>query len=584
MSHREAGGGRPRRVRPALVLLGALTTALAVWLSTGSAGAAPSADELRQAVMLGSYTYAGQTTAAAATDAPADFQFSGGDVVGNSFTLTVTAQPQSCPDAPCPTVLGPAPGGSWPSFVVTPDASGTYTGTQVWTLANGLSQVCTSFRIAGQQWPLEHATDVYTLRVVDARLENGEWIATRVVGSDVFTVDVVPDAVRDCGTAWVINESDVFTIQRAPAAAPLPLPSTPHQQLIPLVPAGDLQHRGSSGLAEHLLLTVLLVLLIVFPSQLFNSTLKAHYDEIMGSRLVRGLRTVLLPFRRPAPADGTERPGTASWWAFAIFTGASALLYGSLDPRFGLSWASFVLFVGLGLSLAAVSLAYSMPARLLARRRGERGRLRLYPATLAVAGLCVLVSRLVHFQPGYVYGLIGGFAVARQHTRAEEGRGVLASAVWTLVLAVLAWLAWSAVASAAAKPGAAFPVILLGTMLAAIFVAGVQSLVFALIPLRFLDGDKLFRWTRLAWAMVYAAGVFAYVHVMLDPRTKDHHRTTASLVKVIVLFASFGVVSVAFWGYFRFRKPKRPAGDPGRVEQAVPPPPAPVGPLEVTSS
>jgi hypothetical protein len=236
------------------------------------------------------------------------------------------------------------------------------------------------------------------------------------------------------------------------------------------------------------------------------------------------------------------------------------------------------------LSLAAVSLAYSMPSRLLARRRGEHGRLRLYPVTLVVAGLCVLVSRLVHFQPGYVYGLIAGFTVARPHTRAEEGRGVLASAVWTLVLAVVAWLGWSAVASGAAKPGAAFPVVLLGTMLAAIFVAGVQSLVFALIPLRFLEGDKLFRWTRVVWAAVYAAGVLAYVHVMLDPRTKDHHRTTASLVKVIVLFASFGAVSVAFWAYYRFRPAKRSAGGPEPRSEAVPSPPPPVAPLEMTPS
>ncbi|MEA2588356.1 MAG: hypothetical protein QOH66_1283, partial [Actinomycetota bacterium] len=91
--------------------------------------------------------------------------------------------------------------------------------------------------------------------------------------------------------------------------------------------------------------------------------------------------------------------------------------------------------------------------------------------------------------------------------------------------------------------------------LAAIFVAGLTTLVFSLIPLRFLEGTKVTRWSRKAWVALFAAGLFAFVHILLQQPSSGYVGHTQSNQKwvVIALFVGFGLFSVAFWAYFRFR-------------------------------
>ena len=44
------------------------------------------------------------------------------------------------------------------------------------------------------------------------------------------------------------------------------------------------------------------------------------------------------------------------------------------------------------------------------------------PGTLFIAAICVIVSRVANFQPGYLYGLIIGFGFARELSKVAEGR------------------------------------------------------------------------------------------------------------------------------------------------------------------
>lgn len=95
--------------------------------------------------------------------------------------------------------------------------------------------------------------------------------------------------------------------------------------------------------------------------------------------------------------------------------------------------------------------------------------------------------------------------------------------------------------------------------LATIFVGGLEGLLFELVPLRFLRGERVYKWRRSAWFILFSAAAFCFAFILLNPATGYLGSTRISpLVPAVMLFVSFGVVSVLFWAYFRFRK-ARPA-------------------------
>jgi hypothetical protein len=289
--------------------------------------------------------------------------------------------------------------------------------------------------------------------------------------------------------------------------------------------------------------TALLMLLITFPSELFNNTLEQHYDEVRGWFGRRG--------PRPEP---TARPRGVRVAMFAAYAAAAAVLYALLDPAAALDARTARLWLGLAVGIVAVTLTFGAASLLYHRRHGSRGALSVLPGTLVVAVACVVISRLTRFEPGYMYGIVGGFAFAKALPRRDEGRAALMSAGWVLVAALVAWLVWQPV-NAAAEDGD--PGLLLGladTALAAIAVGGVQGLVIGLLPLRSLSGHAIARWSRRAWAAAYGLVLFVFVHLLLHPSSgfgADAH--PVPFFTWLGLFAGFGATSVAFWAYFARR-------------------------------
>ncbi|MBJ7593818.1 MAG: hypothetical protein JF886_02980 [Candidatus Dormibacteraeota bacterium] len=305
---------------------------------------------------------------------------------------------------------------------------------------------------------------------------------------------------------------------------------------------------GSSAPALLLsaLLVLALVLLVVFPSQLFNRTYDENHDRI------RAWWERRLPWTRARRERAQTRAlrGAAAL-AAAVLIGA--VLGSLLDPLAGFNAKSAALFAGIVLSFvismtlgAAVTAAYRG-----ARHRGTHWELRALPSGLVVAAACVLVSRVVNFQPGYLYGIIGGIAFAGALPRRDEGHLVALSSAVTLLVAVLAWLLWVPVSTAAAKPGAGFGIALLANVLSALFVGGLAGVVLGLVPLRFLPGEKLAAWHWGAWAAMFAVAMFGLVQIMLRPQSSSAHVASVPLWTTVGLFLAFGAASVAFWGYFR---------------------------------
>jgi hypothetical protein len=76
-----------------------------------------------------------------------------------------------------------------------------------------------------------------------------------------------------------------------------------------------------------------------------------------------------------------------------------------------------------------------------------------------------------------------------------------------------------------------------------------------MMPVRYLPGEAVMRWSRIAWAALFGASAFAFLHVLVNPSSGYLADTTIQpLLKVVALGVGFGVVSVLFWAYFRYRK------------------------------
>jgi hypothetical protein len=207
-------------------------------------------------------------------------------------------------------------------------------------------------------------------------------------------------------------------------------------------------------------------------------------------------------------------------------------------------------------------ISFEVPALLEHRRvTGEVGRLRVLPWALVVAALFVLVSRLSSLQPGYLWGVVLGVVFLRTDTSADEGREQAAGALWTLIVAVVAWLGLTAVRTSGTDP--TFFNIAAQTALAAIVVSALEAVAFGMMPFRFMPGVAVYRWNRLVWAVLFGASLFAFFHLLIGP-TSGYLSTLSgpAWLAALGVFAAFGAFTVLFWAWFRFRPSPATDGSP----------------------
>lgn len=309
-----------------------------------------------------------------------------------------------------------------------------------------------------------------------------------------------------------------------------------------------------------------LLFLIAFPAELFNTTLEEHYDEVRGW------------FRLgPRPVSGGSHHGPL----LVLFLLLSGPLWFSMRSTSALDATTAVGALGLSVATAVVVLASDLPEVVHVRRRyRERARPIVLPGSLLMAVACVALSRAVHFQPGYFYGLVGGLALSRALPRDESGRLAARAAAILLALSIGAWLVLQPVAAAARHSGTGLGPILAENVLGGVFWTALDSLVIALLPLRLLEGAKIIGWSRRAWVVLYGAALLAFVHILLRPGSGYVSNASVSPPGLVIgLFVGFAVFSFAFWGYFRFRPGSEPAGGEAladEVQGAAGPEPADV--------
>jgi hypothetical protein len=329
------------------------------------------------------------------------------------------------------------------------------------------------------------------------------------------------------------------------------------------------------NLVQSLVLTAALLVFIPFPSALFNSTLEENYAEVVSwfrrprrwlQRLAEGFRG-FGPRSRATPSDplasrpsevgadvSARRPFAASYVGVGLFLLLTALLAGFLDPGFGLDARSLATFAGLAIGLVVTLVAFNIPRALALLETDVPFVVRALPGTFLIGAACVLVSRLTSFQPGYLYGLVIGLGAASQLGPTLEGRTTARSTVVMLAVAFAAWIGLSLVAPAATTNDQNLAVLALRSALATVLVAGLEGALFGLLPVRFFPGGVIREWDLRAWVALSGVAMLGYFLILINPSSgylADSSRTP--FLMIVGLLAFFGLGSVAFWGYFRYR-------------------------------
>lgn len=343
-----------------------------------------------------------------------------------------------------------------------------------------------------------------------------------------------PPPVVEPPTRIVINGDAVLVSDDRPAfPQALPLPTQVSLDLDDLV--------RSAWIAA------LLLLLLGLPVGLVNDTLGGHREEL--AVLLTGARARLGRLRPPERLYAGLPLRVAAPAAALV----SAVVYGFLDPGFSWDRASAASVTGLVVTVVLTGLV-GRQSRLLYLRRahGVTATLRLLPGFIGLAIVCTLLSRISGLQPGLVLGSVLGVQLARGLRADEEGRAVAVSCGALALASVTAWFAWLPVATAAAGRDPSFVVLVLDVVLAATFVIGVEALAFGLVPLRFLDGQPLWRWSRAAWAGLAGLGAYGFVHVVLHP-DEGVEEFVGREPYLGWLLGTYLVLAFAVWGWFRFR-------------------------------
>lgn len=302
------------------------------------------------------------------------------------------------------------------------------------------------------------------------------------------------------------------------------------------------------------------ILFITFPANIFNQTFSSHYDEILllvrrTRRRVRrwvGLSTDDTPL---VAAAKSPTPGKVRWWGFGACLLCGAVLGSLLSPKFGTNSKTVAGLAATLLAFAFGAIVSWFVARQFRRhhRYGTSTYLKALPIGLGIAAVCVVISRLSNFQPGYLYGVIIGIAFAESVSDRHNAHLTAISTLSTLTVAISAWFLWIPVNHLAHLHASNIPLAVLDDVLGSVFIGGLVGTVIGLIPLTSLPGRTLTDWRKDAWLGLFFIAAFLLVSVELRPSAATTHPGAAPIVTVLVLFFLFGGGTFLMRWYFNRR-------------------------------
>ncbi|UFU07787.1 hypothetical protein [Ruania halotolerans] len=342
-------------------------------------------------------------------------------------------------------------------------------------------------------------------------------------------------------------EPDSGATGAAGAAGPTPGSSgsstTPSSYGHALTAPPELIAAGPAALGGAALTAAGFLVLVALPSELLHATLRHNYTQAFG----------FLGGWRRRWTTWAARATVPPWIAAGLLLAAGALIgslatleTGGLSVLARLCLAMFLALVttnGVGVALGW----------LMGTRYRAQPQLTLMPGFLLLTAASVLVSRAFGLEPAILFGVLimttFGGALRR------EQRGVL-SAVVCAAFAGLGGLAW--IGYGLIDPSTTgFAMEFLREYLTTLLTGAIGYCVVALLPLTFLDGQRILRWSKPVWALLYAAVIVLFLLTVV-PLPSSWQEASGAALWWCGAFGAFGLASIAIWAWFRIRTPRSP--------------------------
>jgi hypothetical protein len=440
--------------------------------------------------------------------------------------------------------------------------------------------------IGGSEFATITASFNYPKLQIVTTYVNSSYVAT-------FNGVISPNGKTESGS-WFsnANQSGTWTATKSgPGVAGPPTTKAPSGLGLKAAAAPIASSIGTPGEVFHSMghnlvnagITVAVLLFITFPATIFNNTFSSNYGEILlmiasFRRRVRrafGLKDRVLvaaPSNLPAVKENADEPGRTGRLGFLGVLVLGSILGGLLDPKFGLNrqsatdlGATFVSF-----AIGALFSWYITKVFRQHHKYPTSTYLRALPFGLAVAVLCVLISRFTHFEPGYLYGVVVGIAFAESLEERHNAHLTVISTFSTLAVALIAWFIWVPVNHIALNHVGNVPIGLVDDVLGSIFVGGLVGTVVGLMPLSMMPGGTLLRWRKDVWVVVFFIAVFLLVEIELNPASGPTHHGSAPVVTALVLFVGFGGATL-WMRYFFAQRAKAKGTTPALAAGSIPP-------------
>lgn len=340
--------------------------------------------------------------------------------------------------------------------------------------------------------------------------------------------------------------------------AKIPHPETTNAIIAPGDLTLDVGVIGTNMILAFVLLAVLLV-----SSSLFNDTLAENRYEIEDM-----LDAVLSPFRKAigfvhgAASSIAIPPRAARILALPVMLVATGFIYSFNDSGVGLNTETMLLFFSLVIGIGIITVVYEGGQALVMQRRFHvEASMDVVPFALGVAAFFVVLSRLVNFQAPILYGFVAAASILRS-ADVEEGQEGFAVAVPSFILLGLSLLAWGLLGPlrGLSSDSEQWIAHLPDEVAAIVFAGGVEGLVFAMIPLAFTDGIKVFHWQKPVWFVLFAVPAFLFSWVILNPEAESFSALLEGrVVLVFGLVIAYATMTVGIWAYFLYVK-RTPSG------------------------
>lgn len=303
--------------------------------------------------------------------------------------------------------------------------------------------------------------------------------------------------------------------------------------------------------AMGILVAIILVLLVAFPTTLLNSAAEEGSDRI--SAWWRGRRGL------PDPGDAVD----PRWWLAAGGVFVAGVISCFVDPGFGFNAGSVRTLLSV-LASFAVDVLVGWAVTIWAVRRLAPTVTTSYtfkPLTLVLVVGAVAFTRLTGFEPGIIFGLVAGVGFGALLDRGLEARATLVALGYGAGVGLLAWLGYGALGT----PEGALSTFASET-LAATAIAGLAALPITLFPVPGLPGHTVFAWHRLRWAVCYAGGLAAFFLVLM-PTPYAWDEIDWSLRAWVLAYLGYLAAAVVAWVLVRRSRSDDPAhpggGDDG---------------------